>query len=38
MVFNPQMPLSPEAMQNGGKSWLIAAPPCMIARRPMRTN
>ena len=37
-VFSPQMPLSPRAMVKGGRSLLIAEPPCINARVPTRTN
>ncbi len=35
---NPQIPLSPRATVNGGKSLLMAEPPCIIASMPTRVN
>ena len=32
------MPFSPLATVNGGRSLLIAAPPCIIASVPTRQN
>jgi len=37
-TFNPQIPLPPRATVKGGRSWLIAEPPCMIATcQPTKT-
>src|ERR1043166_7694596 len=38
MVFKPHIPLSPRATVKGGRSLLMAAPPCMSASVPTRTN
>jgi len=37
-MLSPQISLPPVAMVNGGKSLLIAEPPCIIARVPTRAN